>query len=334
MGTFKFGKVRALIASNISNWPNLQVQGYSCTLLIFQILIRVLSKDEGPPMMSQLSYANRVVGNVVKVQWSGIEDAIGLDFYLIRGVGFLINEYVDITSSDIVVWLMNLQERFIKSLIIYRRGRRLGALSVASLGRLLEYGYFHVDPHPSNLLAIPEGKLALFDFGMMNETSEKARVDIIGHVVHMVNRDYEAMARDYYAMDFLSPGVNVSPTVPILRDFFDDALNSTVTGLNFKTLADGLALNADPTFKVLATSYPNIVKGLLIGRMYFRDALIEILILAAKGEIALNLIGCIRTIQTLVTRDSIPRVEVIFESPWKVYILQHEHDYSGDSSVR
>jgi aarF domain-containing kinase len=75
---------------------------------------------------------------------------------------------------------------------------------------------------------------------MMSETPEEARLAIIGHVVHMVNRDYEAMARDYYALDFLSREVDVSPIVPALKNFFDDALNSTVSELNFKTIVDGL----------------------------------------------------------------------------------------------
>lgn len=109
-----------------------------------------------------------------------------------------------------------------------------------SLRQLLEYGYFHADPHPGNLLATPEGKLAFLDFGMMSETPEEARLAIIGHIVHLVNRDYEAMARDYYALKFLSPDVDITPIVPALRDFFDDALSYTVQELNFKTVVDGL----------------------------------------------------------------------------------------------
>lgn len=175
-----------------------------------------------------------------------------------------------------------------------------------SLRQLLEYGYFHADPHPGNLLATPEGKLAFLDFGMMSETPEEARSAIIGHVVHMVNRDYEAMALDYYALKFLSPDVDVSPIVPALRDFFDDALSYSVSELNFKTLVDGLgavlfqypfnvpayyalilrsltvleglALYADPNFKVLAASYPYFAKRLLTDpNPYLRDALIELL---------------------------------------------------------
>jgi predicted unusual protein kinase regulating ubiquinone biosynthesis (AarF/ABC1/UbiB family) len=41
-----------------------------------------------------------------------------------------------------------------------------------SLRQLLEFGYFHADPHPGNLLATPDGRLAFLDFGMMSETPE------------------------------------------------------------------------------------------------------------------------------------------------------------------
>lgn len=313
----------------------------------------------GQVYKAQLNYSGQVVA--VKVQRPGIEEAIGLDFYLIRGVGILINRYVDIISSDVVALIDEFARRVYQELNYVQEGqnaRRFKKLYAdkedvlvpdifwdytsgkvltmewvegvklneqeaierqglkvldlvntgiqCSLRQLLEYGYFHADPHPGNLLATPEGKLAFLDFGMMSETPEEARFAIIGHVVHMVNRDYEAMARDYYALDFLSPDVDVSPIVPALRDFFDDALNSTVSELNFKTLVDGLgavlyqypfnvpayyalilrsltvleglALYADPKFKVLAASYPYFAKRLLTDpNPYLRDALIELL---------------------------------------------------------
>ncbi|XP_016471916.2 protein ACTIVITY OF BC1 COMPLEX KINASE 3, chloroplastic [Nicotiana tabacum] len=313
----------------------------------------------GQVYKAQLKYSGQIVA--VKVQRLGIEEAIGLDFYLIRGVGILINKYVDIVTSDVVALIDEFARRVYQELNYVQEGqnaRRFKKLYAdkadvlvpdifwdytsgkvltmewvegvklneqeaierqglkvldlvntgiqCSLRQLLEYGYFHADPHPGNLLATPDGKLAFLDFGMMSETPEEARFAIIGHVVHMVNRDYEAMARDYYALDFLSPDVDVSPIVPALRNFFDDALNSTVSELNFKTLVDGLgavlyqypfnvpayyalilrsltvleglALYADPKFKVLAASYPYFAKRLLTDpNPYLRDALIELL---------------------------------------------------------
>ncbi|XP_047966904.1 protein ACTIVITY OF BC1 COMPLEX KINASE 3, chloroplastic-like [Salvia hispanica] len=313
----------------------------------------------GQVYKARLNYSGQVVA--VKVQRPGIEEAIGLDFYLIRGVGFLINKYVDIVTSDVVALVDEFARRVYQELNYVQEGqnaRRFKKLYAdkadvlvpdifwdytsgkvltmewvegvklneqeaierqglkvldlvntgiqCSLRQLLEYGYFHADPHPGNLLATPDGKLAFLDFGMMSETPEQARSAIIGHVVHMVNRDYEAMARDYYALDFLSPDVDVTPIVPALRNFFDDALNSTVSELNFKTIVDGLgavlyqfpfnvpayyalilrsltvleglALYADPNFKVLAASYPYFAKRLLTDpNPYLRDALIELL---------------------------------------------------------
>ncbi|KAK9928575.1 hypothetical protein M0R45_025704 [Rubus argutus] len=313
----------------------------------------------GQVYKAELRYSGQVVA--VKVQRPGIEEAIGLDFYLIRGLGFFINKYVDVVTTDVVALIDEFARRVYQELNYVQEGqnaRRFKKLYAdkkdvlvpdifwdytsgkvltmewvngvklneqeaierqglkvldlvntgiqCSLRQLLEYGYFHADPHPGNLLATPEGKLAFLDFGMMSETPEEARFAIIGHVVHMVNRDYEAMANDYYALDFLSPDVDVSPIVPALRNFFDDALNSTVSELNFKTLVDGLgavlyqypfnvpayyalilrsltvleglALYADPNFKVLAASYPYFAKRLLTDpNPYLRDALIELL---------------------------------------------------------
>ncbi|KAL6576609.1 Protein ACTIVITY OF BC1 COMPLEX KINASE 3, chloroplastic [Orobanche minor] len=304
----------------------------------------------GQVYKAKLKYSGQVVA--VKVQRPGIEEAVGLDFYLIRGLGFLINKYVDTVSSDVVAIIDEFARRVYQELNYVQEGQNarrfkklyadkddvlvpdifwdytsskvltmewvegvklneqdaverqgLSLLDLVNTGiqcslrQLLEYGYFHADPHPGNLLATPDGKLAFLDFGMMSETPEQARFAIIGHVVHMVNRDYEAMARDYYALEFLSRDVDVSPIVPALRDFFDDALNSTVGELNFKTIVDGLsavlyqypfnesltvleglALYADPNFKVLAASYPYFAKRLLTDpNPYLRDALIELL---------------------------------------------------------
>ncbi|KAK7382251.1 hypothetical protein VNO80_01045 [Phaseolus coccineus] len=319
----------------------------------------VAAASLGQVYKGQLKYSGKLVA--VKVQRPDIEEAIGLDFYLIRGLGFLVNKYVDFITSDVVGLIDEFARRVFQELNYVQEGqnaRRFKKLYAdkenifvpdvfwdytsvkvltmewvdgvklseqeaiekqglkvldlvnagiqCSLRQLLEYGYFHADPHPGNLLATPEGKLAFLDFGMMSETPEEARYAIIGHVVHLVNRDYEAMARDYYDLDFLSRDVDVSPIVPALRNFFDDALSYTVSELNFKTLVDGLgnvlyqypfnvpayyalilrsltvleglALYADPNFKVLAASYPYFAKRLLTDpNPYLRDALIELL---------------------------------------------------------
>ncbi|MBD0343779.1 MAG: AarF/ABC1/UbiB kinase family protein [Coleofasciculus sp. Co-bin14] len=160
-----------------------------------------------------------------------------------------------------------------------------------SLRQLLEHGFFHADPHPGNLLATPEGKLAYLDFGMMSEVKPYQRYGLIEAVVHLVNRDFAGLARDYVKLEFLTPETDLTPIIPALANVFSDALGASVAELNFKSITDqlsalmyeypfrvpayyaliirslvtleGIAINVDPNFKVLSKAYPYVSKRLL-----------------------------------------------------------------------
>ncbi len=160
-----------------------------------------------------------------------------------------------------------------------------------SLRQLLEHGFFHADPHPGNLLATPDGKLAYLDFGMMSEIKPHQRYGLIEAIVHMVNRDFEGLARDYVKLDFLTPDTDLTPIIPALARVFNNALGASVAELNIKNITDelsalmyeypfrvpayyaliirslvtleGIAINIDPNFKVLSAAYPYVAKRLL-----------------------------------------------------------------------
>ncbi|KAK4794049.1 hypothetical protein SAY86_012043 [Trapa natans] len=68
----------------------------------------------GQVYKAQLRYSGQVVA--VKVQRPGIEESIGLDFYLIRGLGIFINKYVDIITSDVVALIDEFAGRFFQEL--------------------------------------------------------------------------------------------------------------------------------------------------------------------------------------------------------------------------
>ncbi|KAL3145629.1 hypothetical protein ABBQ32_003173 [Trebouxia sp. C0010 RCD-2024] len=180
-----------------------------------------------------------------------------------------------------------------------------------TLRQLLEHGYFHADPHPGNLLATTSGDLVYLDFGMMSDAPQGARYAIIAHVIHLVNRDYEAMCRDYYTLDFMDPSVDTTPIAPALAAFFDNVLGSSVSQLNFKAIVDGLggvlfqypfrvpayyalilrsltvleglALSADPNYKLLGRAYPYMARRLLTDPAPQLRASFEELVLAEDG---------------------------------------------------
>ncbi|MFN5118072.1 MAG: ABC1 kinase family protein [Cyanobacteriota bacterium] len=160
-----------------------------------------------------------------------------------------------------------------------------------SLQQLLEHGFFHADPHPGNLLALPDGRLAYLDFGMMSEVSRESRTGLIQAVVHLVNRNFPALSKDFVKLGFLGEEVNLEPIVPAFESVFGQALEMGVSKLDFKAVTDdlsgvmykfpfqvppyyaliirslvtleGIALSVDPEFKILGAAYPYFARRLM-----------------------------------------------------------------------
>ncbi len=160
-----------------------------------------------------------------------------------------------------------------------------------SLRQLLEHGFFHADPHPGNLLAMPDGRLAYLDFGMMSTILPHQRYGLVEAIVHLVNRDFDALAHDYVKLDFLNEDTDLTPIIPALNNVFGNALGASVAELNFKSITDqmsammyefpfrvpayyaliirsmvtleGIAIGIEPDFKVLSKAYPYVAKRLL-----------------------------------------------------------------------
>ena len=182
---------------------------------------------------------------------------------------------------------------------------------ISGLQQLLEFGYFHADPHPGNLFALSGrtgdlGHVAYVDFGMMDSISDADRLTLTGAVVHLINKDFEALARDFQQLGFLAPNSDLAPIVPALEDVLGGSLGDAVGSFNFKAITDrfselmfdypfrvparfaliiravvsqeGLALRLDPDFKIIAVAYPYVAKRLLAGdTREMREKLLEVI---------------------------------------------------------
>jgi len=182
---------------------------------------------------------------------------------------------------------------------------------IAGLQQLLEFGYFHADPHPGNLFALSGktgamGHVAYVDFGMMDSISDSDRLTLTGAVVHLINRDFRSLAGDFISLGFLNPKADLEPIVPALEEVLGGALGENVGSFNFKAITDrfselmyaypfrvparfaliiravvsqeGLALRLDPSFKIINVAYPYVARRLLAGdTSEMREKLLEVL---------------------------------------------------------
>ncbi len=163
----------------------------------------------------------------------------------------------------------------------------------SGLQQLLEHGFFHADPHPGNLFAMTDGRMAYIDFGMMDQLEENTKETLVDALVHLVNKDYADLAADFVALGFLTPDTNICPIIPALESVLGNAIGKNVKEFNFKTITDefselmyeypfrvpakfaliirslvtqeGIALSLNPNFKIVEVGYPYIARRLLTG---------------------------------------------------------------------
>jgi Predicted unusual protein kinase len=109
------------------------------------------------------------------------------------------------------------------------------------LKQLLEDGFFHADPHPGNLLVMPDGRLAFFDFGMVGRITPKLQAKMIDAFFHVVGKDPAGIAQDLIDLDFLKPGSNPEVVRPVVENMFKFHLNLKLKEVNFKELTYDLA---------------------------------------------------------------------------------------------
>jgi predicted unusual protein kinase regulating ubiquinone biosynthesis (AarF/ABC1/UbiB family) len=181
----------------------------------------------------------------------------------------------------------------------------------AGLRQLLEFGFFHADPHPGNLFALADGRMAFIDFGMMDQLTQHTKETIAGSLVHLINKDYLSLTDDFVKLGFLTPDVDISPIIPALERVLDNAIGESVSNFNFKTVTDefselmfqypfripaqfsliirslvtqeGVALSLNPDFKIVEIGYPYVAQRLLNGETpEMRRRLLEVVIKDGK----------------------------------------------------
>jgi len=163
---------------------------------------------------------------------------------------------------------------------------------ITYLTQLLEFGFFHADPHPGNMMRTTDGNLAILDFGLMTEVTDNQKYGMIEAIAHLLNRDYTEIGQDFINLDFIPEGTDTTPIVPALTKVFDVALaGGGAKSINFQELAadlaeitfefpfqippyfalviraisvlEGIALVGNPEFAIIDEAYPYIARRLM-----------------------------------------------------------------------
>ncbi len=62
---------------------------------------------------------------------------------------------------------------------------------------LMVHGLFHADPHAGNMLVLPDGRLALLDFGSVGWLSPRSKASLVNLFLALISEDYEGLVDEY-----------------------------------------------------------------------------------------------------------------------------------------
>lgn len=104
--------------------------------------------------------------------------------------------------------------------------------------QILIEGFFHGDPHPGNLLALPGGVIAFMDFGIVGRLTPEMKTNVASIVIAMMNQKTEEVVRAITNMGLVPEDVN-----PRRLRADVDQLREKYSSVPFSDISLGTAVN-------------------------------------------------------------------------------------------
>ena len=99
-------------------------------------------------------------------------------------------------------------------------------------------GYFHADLHQGNLFALPDGRIAAIDFGIMGRIDRQARMWLAEILYGLITGNYARVAEIHFEAQYVPPHHDVAEFTTALR-----AVGEPIRGLPVKDISVGRMLD-------------------------------------------------------------------------------------------
>ncbi|SHL06002.1 ABC1 kinase family protein [Hymenobacter psychrotolerans] len=108
------------------------------------------------------------------------------------------------------------------------------------LTQIFEFGIFHADPHPGNVLVRPDGTLVLIDFGMVGKLTKQQKYAFAGVFIGMARQDPRSMALSFRRLALTSDIPDMRAFETSLSELIEDFATLDVKDMSMSDLADAL----------------------------------------------------------------------------------------------
>ena len=152
------------------------------------------------------------------------------------------------------------------------------------LQQICNWGFYHADPHPGNILVLPNNVVCFIDFGMMGRITQQEREDFTDFVEVLIRKDdrkageallkltdgsvdpkHDELQRDllefvdryaYLPLKELDMGKMLQSIVEILRKQGTSLKPDLFLMVKALTIAEGVGTSLDPDFEIMGHAEP------------------------------------------------------------------------------
>jgi ubiquinone biosynthesis protein len=157
-----------------------------------------------------------------------------------------------------------------------------------TLRQLFEFGFFHADPHPGNFFVLPDGSLAVVDFGMVGRLNKPMKDSLLKMIMAMAAGDAESLLDELMEIGISRNTINARSLMLELEHIFESyaggraqflsatmVLNEILTmafrfGLQMpgeftmlarlSTINEGISMTLYPEFRMLDFAAPYVLR--------------------------------------------------------------------------
>jgi len=108
------------------------------------------------------------------------------------------------------------------------------------LTQIFEFGVFHADPHPGNVLVQPDGTVVLIDFGMVGRLTKPQKYAFAGVFIGMARQDARSMALNFRRLALTAEIPDMRAFESDLSQLIEDFATLDVKEMSMSDLADAL----------------------------------------------------------------------------------------------
>lgn len=104
--------------------------------------------------------------------------------------------------------------------------------------QLMEFGFFHADPHPANTIVMPDGRVSLVDFGIIGYLDQETMMQVANLFLGYAEHDYDMVMEALWDAGLINDDIDLKSFKIDLKDMSEPFYGRSLQTISVKDVYD------------------------------------------------------------------------------------------------